>query len=134
MEHIETKAGIGRDVDELLQAFEAFKDTKTALNMNVELPTLESIKEFVRMGSGVALVPRITVDDDLKRGELVEVPVNELRLERQMRIVSREGAPMSHAGKAFLKVCEQIASVPNGRYMFQQERKPRRPGARSAPA
>jgi DNA-binding transcriptional LysR family regulator len=100
--------------------------------MNVELPTLESINEFVRMGSGVALVPRISVDAELRRGDLVEVPVSDFRLDRQMRIVSREGAPMSHAGKAFLKVCEQIATSPNSRYMFQQERKLRKSGMRSA--
>ncbi len=86
------------------------------------------------MGSGVALVPRITVADDLERGDLVEVPVNELRLERQMRIVSREGAPMSHAGRAFLKVCESAAAAPNSRYLFQQERKMRRSGTRIAQA
>jgi DNA-binding transcriptional LysR family regulator len=116
------------------KVIEAFKDSRTALNMNVELPTLESIKEFVRMGSGVALVPRITVDEELQRGDLVEVPVNELRLERQMRIVSREGAPKSHAGRAFLKVCESAAAAPGTRYLFQQERKTRRAGARMAPA
>ncbi|HEX6878870.1 MAG TPA: LysR family transcriptional regulator, partial [Terriglobales bacterium] len=109
-----------------VKVIDAFKESKTALNMNVELPTLESIKEFVRLGSGVALVPRITVDAELRRGDLVEVPVNELRLERQIRIVSREGAPMSHAGRAFLKVCESVASAPNSRYMFQQEKRPRR--------
>jgi DNA-binding transcriptional LysR family regulator len=84
------------------------------------------------MGSGVALVPRISVDAELRRGDLVEVPVNELRLERQMRIVSREGAPMSHAAKAFLKVCESVASAPNSRYLFQLEKKPRKPTSRSA--
>jgi DNA-binding transcriptional LysR family regulator len=115
-----------------VKVIEAFKESKTALNMNVELPTLESIKEFVRMGSGVALVPRISVDAELRRGDLVEVPVNELRLERQMRIVSREGAPMSHAAKAFLKVCESVASAPNSRYLFQLEKKPRKPTSRSA--
>lgn len=115
-----------------VKVIDAFKESKTALNMNVELPTLESIKEFVRLGSGVALVPRITVDAELRRGDLVEVPVNELRLDRQLRIVSREGAPMSHAGKAFLKVCESIASAPNSRYLFQQERKLRKSSSRSA--
>ena len=109
-----------------VKVIEAFKETKTQLNMNVELPTLESINEFVRMGSGVALVPRISVDAELRRGDLVEVPVSDFRLDRQMRIVSREGAPMSHAGKAFLKVCEQIASTPNSRYLFQLEKKQRR--------
>jgi len=109
-----------------VKVIEAFKESKTQLNMNVELPTLESINEFVRMGSGVALVPRISVDAELRRGDLVEVPVSDFRLDRQMRIVSREGAPMSHAGKAFLKVCEQIATAPNSRYLFQLEKKQRR--------
>jgi DNA-binding transcriptional LysR family regulator len=109
-----------------VKVIEAFKESKTQLNMNVELPTLETIKEFVRMGSGVALVPRISVDAELRRGDLVEVPVSDFRLDRQLRIVSREGAPMSHAGKAFLKVCEQIASAPNSRYLYQQEKKQRR--------
>ena len=117
-----------------VKVIEAFKEAKTALNMNVELPTLESIKEFVRMGSGVALVPRITVEGELQRGDLVEVLINGLRLERQMRIVSREGAPMSHAGRAFLKVCESAASAPNTRYMFQHERKARRSSVRTAQA
>jgi DNA-binding transcriptional LysR family regulator len=109
-----------------VKVIEAFKESKTQLNMNVELPTLETIKEFVRMGSGVALVPRISVDAELRRGDLVEVPVSDFRLDRQLRVVSREGAPMSHAGKAFLKVCEQIASAPNSRYLYQQEKKQRR--------
>ena len=30
MDALETKAGLGRDIDELMQAFEAFKDTNDA--------------------------------------------------------------------------------------------------------
>src|SRR5262252_382416 len=57
----------------------AFQRHKTPLHMNVELPTLQTIKLFVAMGNGVALVPAISVEGELARGELVRIAVRELR-------------------------------------------------------
>lgn len=116
------------------KVIEAFKRTRTALHMNIELPTLETIKEFVRLGNGVALVPRICVDSELRRGELVEIPVSELKLERDLRLVLRTGAPMSHAGRAFLKVCETFAASSHGGYLFQPDKKPQPIAIRRAQA
>ncbi|MBV9146307.1 MAG: LysR family transcriptional regulator, partial [Acidobacteria bacterium] len=48
-----------------LKVIEAFRKSKTPLNMTVELPTIESIKKFVAMGNGVALLPRIAVQEEL---------------------------------------------------------------------
>ena len=47
--------------------------------MDLELPTLQAIKQFVAMGNGVAFVPEISVETELARGELVRIPVRELR-------------------------------------------------------
>ncbi len=113
------------------KVIEAFKRNKTALHMGVELPTLEAIKQFVRLGNGVALLPRICVDEEIKRGDLVEVQVPELRLQRELQIVARRGGTVSHAGRAFLKVCEASAATSNGRYLFQPQRKS---AAKSRPA
>ena len=46
------------------------------------MPTLQAIKRFVAMGNGVALVPEISVENELTRGELIRIPVRELRLHR----------------------------------------------------
>lgn len=105
------------------KVIDAFKRNKTNLHMGVELPTLESIKHFVRLGNGVALLPRIVVDEELKRGDLVEVHVPELRMQRELEIVSRRGGTMSHAGRAFMKVCETFAANNQGRYLFQPQKK-----------
>jgi len=99
-----------------------FKRLKTPLNMDVELPTLEAIRRFVSMGNGVALVPVVCVEGQLKRGELVRVPVPELEFERKIRIVFRRGAALSHAAQAFLKVAEAHARKPGGRHVFEHER------------
>jgi len=105
--------------DKVLQAF---KRHKTPLHMDVELPTLQAIKLFVAMGNGVALVPEMTVEDDLKRGELVRIPVRELKLHRKLRLIYRKSASLSHAGRAFLTVAESFARERGGRYRFQAER------------
>lgn len=101
---------------------QAFKRYKTPLNMDVELPTIEAIKRFVSRGSGVALVPGICVEAEVASGELVSVPVRELRIERKLRIVYRKKATLSHAGRAFLKVAESMASEQKGRFLFQHDR------------
>jgi DNA-binding transcriptional LysR family regulator len=103
------------------KVIDAFRRTQTTLNMNVELPTLSSIKDFVRMGNGVALMPRMCVEDELRRGELVALIVDELRLERTLRLVTRKGATLSHAGLAFLNVCRSMATDPKYRAVFVPE-------------
>jgi DNA-binding transcriptional LysR family regulator len=104
-----------------LKVLEAFKRHKTPLNMDVEMPTLEAIKRFVAAGNGVALVPRVSVEPELSRGELVSVPVKELKLERKLRIVYRKGGQLSHAARAFLQVAESISANLKGRYLFERE-------------
>lgn len=105
-----------------LKVLEAFKRHKTPLNIGVEMPTLEAIKRFVAAGNGVALVPGIAVGPELARGELIAIPVRELKLERKLRIVYRKGGQLSHAGRAFLKVAESVGSTTKGPYLFQPEK------------
>jgi DNA-binding transcriptional LysR family regulator len=89
--------------------------------MAIELPTLQAIKRFVAMGNGVALVPRISIESELVRRELVHIPVKELDLQRKLRLVYRKGGGLSHAGRAFLKVAEAAAHDHPERHRFQRE-------------
>jgi DNA-binding transcriptional LysR family regulator len=91
------------------RVIELFEKHKTPLNMNVELPSLEAIKRFVAMGNGVALVPGLTIQQELARGELVQVQVPELKIERQLLLVHRRNGSLSYAAQAFLKVIRSIA-------------------------
>ena len=104
------------------KVIESFRRHKTPLHMDVELPTLQAIKRFVAMGQGVALVPEISVENEIIRGELVAVPVRDLHFERKLRLVYRQESTLSHAGRAFLKVAEQVARDRGGRYRFQREK------------
>ena len=104
------------------KVIQAFKKHKTPLHMGVELPTLQAIKRFVAMGSGVAFLPEISVEDEIARGELVRIPVQELKVHRKLRLIYRKSAALSHAGRAFLKIAESVAHTAGGRYCFERER------------
>ena len=103
------------------KVIQAFKRHKTPLHMDIELPTLQAIKRFVAMGNGVALLPEISAESELARGELVRISVRELRLHRKLRLVYRKAASISHAARAFLKVAETVSNQRQGAYRFQRE-------------
>jgi DNA-binding transcriptional LysR family regulator len=100
----------------------AFARHKTPLQMEVELPSLEAIKKFVQRGNGVALVPRLTVENELALGVLVAVGVPELQVERKLRLVCRRQAALSHAARAFLEVVERHAAGHGDPFCFVAER------------
>jgi DNA-binding transcriptional LysR family regulator len=104
------------------KVIEAFKRHKTPLHMDIELPTLQAMKNFVAMGNGVAFLPEISVESEIARGELVRITVRELRFHRKLRLIHRKAATLSHAAAAFLKVAEAVAAKKKGAYRFQRER------------
>jgi DNA-binding transcriptional LysR family regulator len=104
------------------KVIQLFKTHKTPLHMDLELPTLQAIKQYVASGNGVALVPEISVETEIARGELVRIPVRELQLKRKLRLIYRKGANLSHAARAFLKVAEAVALERKGNYRFQREK------------
>jgi DNA-binding transcriptional LysR family regulator len=119
------------------KVIQAFKRYKTPLHMDVELPTLQAIKNFVALGNGVAFLPEISVKDELARGDLVHIAVRELSLHRKLRLIYRKAASLSHAARAFLKVAQSIAVQRQGSYRFERDAKapPRRePPAEAASA
>jgi DNA-binding transcriptional LysR family regulator len=105
--------------EKVLQTFQKYK---TPLHMDLELPTLQAIKQFVALGNGVALMPEISVATEIARGELIRIPVRELRVQRKLRLIYRKEVGLSHAARAFLRVAEDVAREKTGRYRFQRER------------
>ena len=81
---------------------QSFERHRTALNIVMELPTLEAIKRLVEDGLGVALMPRSAARAETARGQIVALAVREMRLERPIYLVHRKGARLSHAAEAFL--------------------------------
>jgi DNA-binding transcriptional LysR family regulator len=84
-----------------------FQRHKVPLNMDVEMPTVETIRRLVQDNEGVAFLPRMCVEQELKQELLREIRVNELNVERKIRLVYPARRALSHAAKAFLDVVKQ---------------------------
>jgi len=82
----------------------AFQSHKVPLKMDLEMPTIEAIRKMVERNEGVAFLPRMCVDQEIRRGLLREVKVREMSMERKIRLVYPARRALSHAAQAFLEV------------------------------
>ncbi|HLH03876.1 MAG TPA: LysR family transcriptional regulator [Bryobacteraceae bacterium] len=89
-----------------------FARYKVPLNMDVEMPTIETIRRLVQDNEGVAFLPRMCVDLEIKQNTLREVKVRELALERKIRLVYPARRALSHAAKAFLEIVKRTTVEP----------------------
>jgi DNA-binding transcriptional LysR family regulator len=86
------------------RVIELFARHRTALNMPMEMPTIESIKRFVQMGMGVAIVPRMCITWEVEHGWLKELKIKQLSIPRHLYMLSRRGARLPHAAAEFLRL------------------------------
>ncbi|WP_031499556.1 LysR family transcriptional regulator [Bryobacter aggregatus] len=88
-----------------------FQRHRVPLNMDVEMPTVETIRRLVQRNEGVAFLPKMCVDPEIETGVLREVRVKELNVERKIRLVYPARRALSHAAKAFLELVDQDAAA-----------------------
>jgi DNA-binding transcriptional LysR family regulator len=89
------------------RVIELFARHRTELNMPIEMPTIESIKRFVQMGMGVAIVPRMCVQWEIERGWMKEVKVRQLSIPRHLYLISRRGARLPHAAAELVRILKE---------------------------
>jgi len=87
----------------------AFQRARVPLNMDVEMPTVETIRRMVQRNEGVAFLPKMCVEQEIEQGLLCEVEVEELRVERKIRLVYPARRALSHAAQAFLEIISAAA-------------------------
>lgn len=127
---------IAHNVDSPLRqrVIHSFQQNHTPLNIAVELPSMEAVKRFVAEGSGVAIVPGLTVGRELQTGELVRIQVPQLHIERELRLVLRRRASLSYVGEAFLKVVKACAREFGPPHLYKPEGVAAGPSERAATA
>ena len=81
-----------------------FARHKVPLRMDIEMPTLESIKLFVEMKKGVAIVPRMCVGSEIQHGLLCELRMRQMRIQRRLYLVYRQDRPLTAAAQALVEI------------------------------
>lgn len=84
-----------------------FARHRVPLKMAVELPTIESIKLFVEMKKGVAIVPRMCVEREVANGQLRALRIRQMRLARTLYLVYRRDRPLSAAAQSLVELIRQ---------------------------
>jgi len=74
------------------------------LHMEIEMPTIESIKLFVEMKKGVAIVPRMCVGPEISQGILRELPMKQMRIQRRLYLIYRQDRPLTAAAQAMVNI------------------------------
>jgi DNA-binding transcriptional LysR family regulator len=85
------------------QVIETFQDRHVPLKIEIEMPTIETIRKLVQLNLGVAFLPRMCVQDEIASGVLREIRVEEMQMERKVSLVYPRNRRLSHAAQAFLE-------------------------------
>ena len=86
------------------RVIETFRRHQVPLNMPIEMPTIETIRRLVQRNLGVAFLPKMCVEQQIRIGTLREVGVRELGMERTIRLVYPVRRSLAQASRAFLKL------------------------------
>jgi DNA-binding transcriptional LysR family regulator len=82
-----------------------FQKHRVPLNMDIEMPTIETIRRMVQRNEGVAFLPQMCVEQDVQAGALCQVRVSEFEhVERKIRLCYPAKRGLSHAARAFLEL------------------------------
>jgi DNA-binding transcriptional LysR family regulator len=88
-----------------------FDQHATPCRIVAELWSFENIKSFVQEDVGLAIVPRITVQQELRDGLLIEIPVQELKVPRRTLMVYRDQGYLSDSAQEMIRVVRDFNFV-----------------------
>jgi DNA-binding transcriptional LysR family regulator len=86
------------------RVIQMFARRRVPLHMDIEMPTIESIKRCVEMKRGVAIVPRMCVEREIARGDLRELRIRQMRITRRLYLVYRQDRPLKAAAQELVEM------------------------------
>ena len=86
------------------RVIQMFARHRVPLQMDIEMPTLESIKMLVEMKKGVAIVPRMSVEREVARGGLRALRIRQMRVVRKLYLVYRRDRPLTAAAQELVEI------------------------------
>jgi DNA-binding transcriptional LysR family regulator len=89
----------------VLRLFEAHG---TRCRIAAELWSFENVKQFVKQDIGLAIVPRVTVLQELAAGTLAGIPVEGMDMSRRTLMVSRDRGYVSESAQQFIDLVKQF--------------------------
>src|SRR5579863_4116918 len=92
---------IRKDIDRFL------REHHVRVNITLHFDNLQMIKEAVAHGEGVSIMPARIMEEEIRQGRLVPIPIARLELYRPVGIVHRKKKRFHRAGQAFLDLLRE---------------------------
>ena len=93
---------------------EAFRSSETPLRIVMEVAMIETVKKLIAMKQGIGFVPEMCVQDEIGRGELARIPVEDFQYERTLWLARRRTSTHSHASREFAETILTYAPLARG--------------------
>lgn len=84
-----------------------FRDEDITLNATMELGSIETIKEIVKLGLGISVLATWIAKKELQEGSLVALPLGRRKLKREWGIMHSRGRDLSLVESEFVRLCAE---------------------------
>ncbi len=78
------------------------------LNVIADFSDFEALKRCVAKGMGISILSRRSIEEDIRRGDLLAFPLDQEGISRSLYLVFREDKFQSAALKEFLAFCKKV--------------------------
>ena len=90
----------------------ALRQAGVLVSPTMELDNMEATKKMVEEGLGIAMLPKVAMEREVRAGELCHIHVRGLTMpKRQIALIYRRGRPLSRAAQAFVRLLEERYGV-----------------------
>ena len=84
---------------------EYFQHEHVTLNSLIEVGSMETSKELVKLGLGVSILAPWIAQREIREGTLVSLPLGRRKLKRNWGILHRKARPLNLSEETFIKLC-----------------------------
>jgi DNA-binding transcriptional LysR family regulator len=86
-----------------------FKNEGVTIKSVIDVGSMSAIKELVKLGLGITILPAWVAQDELKDKSLVALPLGRRKLKRQWGVLHWEGRSIAWAEDTFIRLCQEGA-------------------------
>lgn len=87
----------------------ACEQSKVNLEVSMELSSIEVVKSLVKINSGISIVPKVSVQNDVKQGLLKTLSIEDFnRKQAHIGLIYQQGRYQNSATQAFIKMCKGL--------------------------
>lgn len=96
--------GFDKDIPTRRATDEIFREAKLSLEPTMEFDNIETVKRAVEINAGFAILPAMTIAQEVRNGLIREIPFRNKTFSRPIALIHRKGRVLTPAMKKFVNL------------------------------